>query len=754
MSFLAPYMLLGALAAGIPIALHFFYRSRYRDVPWAAMKFLLTAVEQTSRRLRFQELLLLMLRVAVLLVLALALARPVIRATGHGRGEAVDAVLIVDQSMSMGARAGVAPPGTGGEPYLAALRQFAAPDGSVSRFDRGRAAALAVLAGLPSGSTVQVIGVSDRPVLLGPRTPSHLDQARALIEEMTITSGGADLEPAITAAVDLLRGGPSPGKELYLFGDMQRTGFERNAGAIAATLEELRNEVAFCFVHCATAPVSNAALAGITPQSTLRSSDRADFAVLVRNTGGQVLRNLTVTLEIDGKSAERDSQPLASLEPGATRAVVLSALIDRPGRHVLSAAVRPDDLPGDNRLDQVIVVNDQVGVLLVDGAPSVTDPRRSASFFLRHALDPSTSAGRLPVTVLPAERATPRDLGGKEVCILVNARLEKASKEDGGALSDEFVRALGAFVRDGRGLMIFPGDRVEPEPYNRLLLEQLRLLPFRIGRVESTPVDRPWLFDRASADSGPFARFRQEQGYASLDRIETRRRLALVVPAGDEARQLAEQSRGLLRYRDGQPAVVARKRPGQGEVLLFTTSVHDPAWSDLFIAPAFVPVVQVSLNHLLEGQPGNLNRTVGETAQWQVPRGDAEHAHDLVKPDGSRRRLGFPVSVMGRPLLRLSDVREAGLYRIVPAGREVDPASPVFAFGPDLRETEDLQTLSAEQIDRRLGGSIRHLTAGNDGSEFSGAGRLRSEWTGWLLGLLLGLVVAEMALAWWCGRSW
>src|SRR5262245_27092561 len=113
MSFLAPFMLLGTLAAGIPIALHFFYRSRFRNVPWAAMKFLLAALEQTSRRLKFQELLLLLLRVAVMLLLALALARPTLRSAGVGRGDAVDAVFVVDRSMSMSARAGVAP--TGGD---------------------------------------------------------------------------------------------------------------------------------------------------------------------------------------------------------------------------------------------------------------------------------------------------------------------------------------------------------------------------------------------------------------------------------------------------------------------------------------------------------------------------------------------------------------------------------------------------------------------------------------------------------------
>src|SRR5213593_2484492 len=102
MSFIAPWMLWGVAAASLPIILHLFYRSRYRTVPWAAMKFLLAAIEQTSRRLRFQELLLLLLRVAMLVLLALAFARPSTSAAGKGgQGDAVDAVFILDNSMSM-----------------------------------------------------------------------------------------------------------------------------------------------------------------------------------------------------------------------------------------------------------------------------------------------------------------------------------------------------------------------------------------------------------------------------------------------------------------------------------------------------------------------------------------------------------------------------------------------------------------------------------------------------------------------------
>src|SRR5262249_35768550 len=142
MAFFAPYMLWGVLAGGIPIALHFFYRSRYRTVPWAAMKFLLTSIEQTSRRLRFQELILLILRVTLLVVRALALARPKSAAErGAAQGDAVDAVFIIDTSYSMGARDGPVPlKDPHNDPYLLALKNLA-PDGVVTRLGRAKAAA-------------------------------------------------------------------------------------------------------------------------------------------------------------------------------------------------------------------------------------------------------------------------------------------------------------------------------------------------------------------------------------------------------------------------------------------------------------------------------------------------------------------------------------------------------------------------------------------------------------------------------------
>ncbi|MFQ3592515.1 MAG: hypothetical protein SNJ82_04905, partial [Gemmataceae bacterium] len=238
----------------------------------------------------------------------------------------------------------------------------------------------------------------------------------------------------------------------------------------------------------------------------------------------QPVKGLTVTLSINNREDQAESQALAEVSPGETRAVVLGNRIDSPGRHVVKAVVRPDDLDGDNRLERVFVVNDRVGVLVVDGAPDPREVRRSSSYFLSHALNPEASG--LPLSIVPVERAAPRDLGGKELCVLVNVPLGPVGNRPG--LSPQFLRALELFVKQGKGLWIIAGDRVDPKLYNAELFERVPLLPYKLAKVTTAPADKPWTLDRGSAEFPPFVRFRQEQGYASIDRIEVRTAIELL----------------------------------------------------------------------------------------------------------------------------------------------------------------------------------------------------------------------------------
>ena len=97
------FALAGAVAALGPVVIHLMNRRRFRVVEWAAMDFLLEAVQRNRRILRLRDLLLLLLRTAAVLLFGLALARPFFSSqfSTDNPSTALHAVLLVDNSLSM-----------------------------------------------------------------------------------------------------------------------------------------------------------------------------------------------------------------------------------------------------------------------------------------------------------------------------------------------------------------------------------------------------------------------------------------------------------------------------------------------------------------------------------------------------------------------------------------------------------------------------------------------------------------------------
>src|SRR5271169_271579 len=64
----------GAAAVSVPFIIHLLSRLRYRIVTWAAMRFLLAAQKQNTRRLRLEQIILLLVRTAIVASVVLAMA--------------------------------------------------------------------------------------------------------------------------------------------------------------------------------------------------------------------------------------------------------------------------------------------------------------------------------------------------------------------------------------------------------------------------------------------------------------------------------------------------------------------------------------------------------------------------------------------------------------------------------------------------------------------------------------------------------
>lgn len=725
MSFLAPYLLWGGLAATIPVVVHLFFRARYRTVYWAAMRFLRQAMEQTSRRLRLQELLLLWLRILVLLLLALALARPTTQVVlGGVSGEAVDAVILLDHSMSMDAK-----------------------DGALTRLERARAAAKAAVANLPPNSTVQIIAVSDRAALIGPRRSADLDQANAAIDQIKVTSRGTNLAPGFQLALEALRRGTAPNRELYVLTDGQTSGFDQQTVALAEAARDCRKLATIYLCRCGRELERNATITGIAPQSGLpHVGQRISFAVLVKNTGRETVRDLVVSLSADGDDRRRESQPVPRLEPGETRAVTLSTRWNEPGLHAITANLQSDELSADDQYDRVIRVRDRVRVLVVDGSPAGREAEKASSYYLLHALLPIKESEKsryfLQARLASPSKVTPQQLSEYDLCILANVRLLPEAGQRGEVLPAEFVSGLDRFVREGRSLIVFCGDQVVPGDYAKVLLDRWPLLPMRPTAVRNYAENAETGIDRTSLTDPAFTRFRDDETYQSISQMKTRRLVAAQELPAEEGRSATKV---LMRATDGNPLIASRS-VGAGSVAMVATSA-DVTWTDMALwVNAYVPLIDALMVHMLVADAHSLNVPCGQGVKWNVPNADADRTFVLVHPSGHRHRLGKPEPVNGRPRIAGPDTPQAGLYRLQPHDAP-DSVGVTFAATMDADEAMHPELLSDDGIAERLSFAPTFIRVTDDLSPFHGGERLKQEWSTGLLWAVLLLALVETMLA-------
>ena len=741
MQFLAPMMLLGAAAVTVPVALHFFYRARYKPLPWAPMKFLKEAIEQTSRRLKFQEWVLLALRCLAILLLALAIARPGLdSASSAGSTETIDAVFVFDTSYSMAAR-----------------------DGEKTRIERAKEAALAVLETLPNKSSVQVYSCADRATLLGPVSRYNRDQAKQLVQTIEVSSLSTDFLPGLNEALAAAETGTAPAKEIYVFSDMQKTGFTRQQGSVRAKCEEIKDrKTNLVFIRCGNAErkVPNVAITDVKLLAAIpHTRTRVPFVVTLRNTGREPVRNIKVSLELDGKAVEKDVIQVEQLDAGAFADVTLTGSLDEAGARLLAVYADGDGLDGDNVLYRVVGVRDKVRVLLVAEPFAGRQATDAGDWFARKALvpfDPDHDQDKIKnyfietESLLPPE-AGPDALANKDIVYLLNAAARTDDPLTG--LSPAFVAKLTEFVKAGGGLVVGCGDAVKPDAYNRVL-GGAGLLPMPLDKVLTTTDAIPFEPSPESIEDNSV--LGQVKPYTDwLRRAKLTRMMQL-----DEKAPAAGGARVLLRTTDGKPLVASRV-VGRGEVIFFATSL-DETWGRMMSdGQLAIPMTTYLVAHLTARKVPGGTRMAGDPLTWVPPV--TAPGFELIKPrprgaaaDKTRPRVKLGELKAGadqKLTVTATDTLVAGEYAIVPVGRPPEDGI-TFAVNPDLAETENLDPITDGELEDALGFRPTVIQAGAGTETAVRERRTRGEWTEWVLLALLFLLVGEAAWAWFCGRAW
>ncbi|MBM3211984.1 VWA domain-containing protein, partial [Candidatus Poribacteria bacterium] len=204
MSFINPLLLIGIIAAGIPLLIHLWSRRQARLVNFSYVRFLMALNRKKIRRLKIKQILILIIRTLIITMIVMALARPILSskwALAVGKTK-TSAVIILDNSYSMSYE-----------------------DLKGKRFDIAKTKALSLLDYLKPGDNGALILMSEMPELVFKKLTSDIQQVKDSVKAASISHKGTNVLPAFSEAYNLLKESDHPYKVIYLISDLGENGW-------------------------------------------------------------------------------------------------------------------------------------------------------------------------------------------------------------------------------------------------------------------------------------------------------------------------------------------------------------------------------------------------------------------------------------------------------------------------------------------------------------------------------------------------
>jgi hypothetical protein len=368
-----------------------------------------------------------------------------------------------------------------------------------------------------------------------------------------------------------------------------------------------------------------------------------------------------------------------SLAPREQKQLLFNHTFETAGSHVLEVFADADALKADNTALHAIQVWDRVPVLLVNGEPSNT-PLRGETDFLEIALQPF-GLGKVNLADLLSARTvgvndlTADALNSVKVCVLANVS----------QLTDRQLSQVRDFVRDGGGLLVFPGPRLNIDWWNRTALPT-RLLPLPLTGLGGAAANPP---ATARVVAQPFTHpalelFNdQRNGRLSDGEVQTWFKLGSAPNTNSPVTILASLD-------SGDPFLVEQSL-GEGRVLYCNTSA-DTDWSNLPTRPFYLPLMQSLVTYLASTINPPRNLAVGKTLLAFAARGDIGKRAIITAPSGKRAEV--PIARRNdRGAVEFAGTAQPGIYTVTL------PDNTLLHYVVSApREESDLARLSDDEI--------------------------------------------------------
>jgi hypothetical protein len=622
---------------------------------WAAMQFLNSSIRVKSKEIRLRDILLLILRCLAVLLLVLVAAQPILKGatgTAGAMGEKRSGVIIaLDASFSM---------------------QHS--DGSKTRFERAVDTVETIMASVTPGSPVSpvMLGTEHR-VILRNRTydPEGFSQ---ILSEQEATPEALDIDSIPRKLKELVTELDAPQKEIYIVSDVQKQDWALGAERLRHALVDL-SDSASVFILPVIGDQNNLAITGFELVSgVLRKGTTARYSVTVHNYGLAPAQSVKVSGQINNITV--DSKVIPTIAPGEAKTLSLFIPFQNPGPARIAAKISGDGLEIDNERRSVAIIRDKVSVLCVEGASQEASLFEGFIASALKARDSGADEKDFTVKSIPWVALPAQDLDTFDVVILADVP----------TITEDQTKRFDAFVREGRGLIWFPGENTKMTAWNERSVQQgSPLLPAvieeAVSAADALGVGRP-LNPNIPEHTVSAPLMSLSEDLLSEARFLKRLRV-----------QPHAASATLLSLAGSGSPLLLEHALGRGQVFMFTSSA-EPLWNTMAITPIFPMLLQQMVTYLT-AREFEKPRIVGRSLSLSyVRQPDAAEAIFLT-PSGES--ITVPVHEhRNQYRALLGHAKEVGYYM---ARGSLQTAPVPIAVNVDTRES-DVSCLSVDEQQR------------------------------------------------------
>lgn len=690
MIFLNPAVLIGLLAASIPILIHLLNLRKLKKIEFSTLTFLKELQKNKIRKVKIKQWLLLALRVMIILFIVMAFARPTLEGVAVGgttSAAKTTAVFILDDTFSM-----------------------SVIDQNGSYFNQAKQTIKNLLKNFQEGDEVVLILVSNNSSETVKPTSNFFEFERSL-EATSISYASGLNHNSIVKAAEFISQSKNFNKEIYILSDFQ-TGRLADENIISDLSLLLDNNTRMYAINYSGKDVYNISLDKLEVNTAIFEKEKPiSFAVTVTNHSDQMVNNTVLSLFLND---ERAAQKSISLNPGESKIIEIEAVANKTGFIDVIAELEDDDIEYDNKRYISIYLPDKIPVLIAYDQLSDVN-------FVNIALSTGNLSDNYKIDLKPTNQ-------------LLSTRFEEYSVLFiiGETFGTGFER-IKNFLEQGGGLVLFPSSKINLVEFNNLLSKlALPAAEAQIGQPDKT--DSPVIFQQTDFEHPLLKNIFQSNEKKNIESPDIYSYYKIISRTS---------GRNIISLADGS-SFLSEYRSGKGKILLFNSSPV-LSWSSFSLKGLFPALMNKSVLYLSTAEQEVSEYYAGEPITINIRNAKLPQLK-IVFPDGIEDFVNLTGEERG-DFINYTSTKLAGNYEVISGDKlledisvNTDPAESVTEY---LSENEIKSYI--EKIN--FNGTFIIINKNDDPVNIILQARFGSELWKYFLLIAIFLALIEMAVA-------